>query len=351
MTIFKKIAERAAGAVMLGAVSLAGLAATDRAEAADTVNFAMPSVGMLYLPVYVADVMGYFEDEDIDARLQVFRAGGGTAMAAVLGGDMDIYIGSTSAALRAIAQNTDAVIAGALMTEYASNVVMRGELAREHGLDENSSVEDRLAALKDTNIGVTGAGSGTHQLAIYMLTEAGLDPERDATVVFVGGSNEILAAFSRDRIDVFTLSNPTSDAAIRDYDGFLLFNTAAGELPGVADFLYISANTRRGWIDDNPDRAKRTMRAIQRAQVAMHDEETSHEARDQVHEAYFSQFEKGLFDEAWEAVLPAYPQSPEIERAQLERVVDFLNTFSERPFDGLDLDAAYTNELIDTEIN
>ena len=343
MKLFKSLTGCAVGALLLGATALVG---ADRAEAADTVRFAMPSVGMLYLPIYVADVMGCFDEHEIDAELQVFKAGGGTAMAAVLGGDMDVYIGSTSAALRAISQNTGAIIAGALMTEYASNVVMRGELARERGLDENSSVEERLAALKGTNIGVTGAGSGTHQLALYMLTEAGLDPESDATVVFVGGSNEILAAFSRDRIDVFTLSNPTSDAAIRDHDGFLLFNTAAGELPGVADFLYISVNTTRQWIDADPDRAKRTMAAIQCAQSAMHDPEKSTQARDRVHEAYFSNFDKDLFDDAWEAVLPAYPQSPEISREQLERVVGFLNTFSERPFDGLDLDAAYTNELI-----
>ncbi|MGY6569952.1 MAG: ABC transporter substrate-binding protein, partial [Salinarimonas sp.] len=328
---------------MLGA---AGLAGAERAEAADRVNFAMPSVGMLYLPVYVADVMGYFEDEGIQAELQVFRAGGGTAMAAVLGGDMDVYIGSTSAALRAATQTDDAIIAGALMTEYASNVVIRGEIARERGLTEDSSVEERLAALKGLNIGVTGAGSGTHQLAMFMLTEAGLNPERDATIVFVGGSTEILAAFSRDRIDAFTLSNPTSDTAIRDYDGFLLFNTAAGELPGVDDFLYISVNTRRSWIDQDPDRAKRTMAAIQRAQEAMHDPETSHEARDRVFEAYFSRFEKDLFDAAWENVLPAYPRTPEISSAQMEKVVNFLNTFSERPYEGLDLERVYTNELI-----
>ena len=249
MNMFKSVAACAAGALMLGT---AGLASPDRAEAADGVNFAMPSVGMLYLPVYVADVMGYFGEQDIDAELQVFRAGGGTAMAAVLGGDMDVYIGSTSAALRAATQTEDAVIAGALMTEYASNVVMRGEIARERGLDEDSTVEERLAALEGLNIGVTGAGSGTHQLALFMLTQAELDPERDATVVFVGGSTEILAAFSRDRIDAFTLSNPTSDTAIRDYDGFLLFNTAAGELPGVDDFLYISVNTRRSWIEEDP---------------------------------------------------------------------------------------------------
>ncbi|MGY6567893.1 MAG: hypothetical protein ACXIVE_02755, partial [Salinarimonas sp.] len=60
MNMFKSVAACAAGALMLGA---AGLAGAERAEAADRVNFAMPSVGMLYLPVYVADVMGYFEDE------------------------------------------------------------------------------------------------------------------------------------------------------------------------------------------------------------------------------------------------------------------------------------------------
>jgi NitT/TauT family transport system substrate-binding protein len=347
MKIFEQFGR---GAVRIAAAGAMALVAGG-AMAADRINFAMPSVGMLYLPVYVADTMGYFEDEGIDANLQVFKAGGGTSMAAVLGGDMDVYIGSASAALRAASQDTNAVIAGALMTQYASNVVMRGAYAAEKGITEDSTIEERLAALEGARIGVTGAGSGTHQLALYMLTEAGLDPERDATVVFVGGSREILAAFSRDRIDVFTLSNPTSDTAIADFNGFLLFNTAAGALPELDGHLYISVNTRRAWLDENPDLAKRMMRAIQRAQQTMHDPEMTEEARDNVHAAYFENFDKGLFDKAWTSVVPAYPTSPAITREQMERVVTFLETFSERSFEGLDLDAAFTNELIEPVSN
>jgi len=348
MTLLEKIKQGAAAAAMAGALALG---AAQPVQAEDRVNFAMPSVGMLYLPVYVADVMGYFEEADIDANLQVFKAGGGTAMAAVLGGDMDVYIGSTSAALRAASKNTNTVIIGAIMTQYASNVVMRGEFAREKGLTADSTIEERLAALEGARIGVTGAGSGTHQLALYMLTEAGLDPERDATVVFVGGGNEILAAFSRGRIDAFTLSNPTSDTAIANYDGYLLFNTAAGQLPALDGHLYISVNSRQGWIDENPDLAKRMMGAIQRAQTAMHDPALTEEIRDRVYDSTFPRVEKALFDQAWTSVLPAYPKSPAITRAQMERVVTFLNRFSENKLDGLDIDAAFTNDMLESPSN
>lgn len=348
MTLLTTLKKGAAAIAIAGTLTMGAVAP---ALAADRVNFAMPSIGMLYLPVYVAEQMGYFTDADIDANLQVFKAGGGTSMAAVLGGDMDVYIGSTSAALRAASQDTNTVIIGALMTQYASNVVMRGEFAKEKGLTEDSSIEDRLAALKGALIGVTGAGSGTHQLALYMLTEAGLDPERDATVVFVGGGSEILAAFSRDRIDAFTLSNPTSDTAIAQYNGFLLFNTAAGQLPALDGHLYISVNTRQGWIDDNPEVAKRMMSAITRAQVAMQDPAMTEEIRDKVYEAYFPKVEKTLFDQAWTSVLPAYPTSPHITRAQMERVVTFLDTFSENKLDGLDIDKAFTNDMLERATN
>lgn len=346
MSIFNSFKKGAAAMAVVGSLAIAA-----PAQANDTVNFAMPSIGMLYLPVYVADEMGYFTDAGIDANLQVFKAGGGTAMAAVLGGDMDVYIGSTSAALRAASQDTNTVIIGALMTQYASNVVMRGAFAAEKGLTADSTLEERLAALEGARIGVTGAGSGTHQLAMYMLTEAGLDPERDATVVFVGGGTEILAAFSRDRIDAFTLSNPTSDTAIAQYDGFLLFNMAAGQLPALDGHLYISVNTRQGWIDENPELAKRMMGAIQRAQIAMQDPALTEEIRDKVHAGNFPKVDKALFDQAWTAVLPAYPMSPEITRAQMERVVNFLDTFSERKLDGLDIDAAFTNDMLEPATN
>jgi len=344
MSVRNRIAGAAAGAVLL----LAGMAATPAtAEDKHDVTFAMPSVGMLYLPVYAADVMGYFDENGIEADLQVFKAGGGAALASVISGDTHVYPGTPAAAMRAVQQGTDVKIFTALMTQYASNVVMQGDIAKERGLSESSSVEDRLKALKGLRIGVTGAGSGTHQLALYMLEQGGYNPETDATVVFVGGSRDLLAAFELGRIDAFILSNPTSDTAIAKHDAFLLFDMADGHIPDLDGYLYITLNARESWLEEDPERSAGLVKAIHAATQAMHDPARTEEVRDKIYAAYFDQFDKALFDAAWSRVVKAYPNSPEVSREQLVRVIEYLNQFSERKFEPSLADTAFTSKHVD----
>jgi NitT/TauT family transport system substrate-binding protein len=343
MTMRRRTFGALAGAALLGATGAMPAVAQERHE----IIFAMPSVGMLYLPVYVADVMGYYDENGIDADIRVFKSGGGAAMASVISGDTHVYPGTPGSAMAAVAQGSDVQIFAAIMTEYASNVVIRGEVAREKGLTENSTVEERMAALEGLNIGVTGAGSGTHQLALYMLEEAGLDPERDATVVFVGGSREILASFSLGRIDAFVLSNPTSDTAIAEHDGFLLFDMAAGAIPSLEGYLYIVLNASDAWLSENPERTNALIRAINAAQVVMQDESRKAEVRDAVYNGYFDQFDKALFDAAWDRVVQAYPADPTMRREQMVDVIEFLNKFSQRQFDLGLADTAMTNKYVE----
>ena len=335
------------GAAFAGALALTTAVVAPKAQAEETVVFAMPSVGMLYLPVYVADVMGYFDEAGIEADVRVFKSGGGAAMASVISGDTHVYPGTPAAAMRASQQGTDVKIFAALMTQYASNVVIQGDIAAERGITEDSPLEDKFKALEGLNIGVTGAGSGTHQLALYLLQEGGLDPESDATVVFVGGSRELLAAFELGRIDAFILSNPTSDTAIAQHGAVLLFDMSAGEIPALDGYLYITLNGRESWLEEDPERSAALVGAIQRAQRAMHDPATTEAARDAVFEAYFDQFDRELFNAAWTRVVPAYPTTPTVSEEKLAQVIDFLNTFSERAFEPALAAQAMTNRYVE----
>ncbi len=343
MSIRNRIAGAAVGAALLLAGAVLPATAHDKHE----VTFAMPSIGMLYLPVYAADVMGYFGEHGIEAKLQIFKAGGGAALASVIGGDTHVYPGTPAAAMRAVQQGTDVRVFTALLTQYASNVVIQNDVAKKRGLSQGSSVEERLKALKGLRIGVTGAGSGTHQLALYMLEQAGYNPESDATVVFVGGSRELLAAFELGRIDAFILSNPTSDTAIAKHDAFLLFDMAAGQIPDLDGYLYITLNARESWLEEDPERATGLVEAIHAATQAMRDPARTHQVRDKIYAAYFDQFDKTLFDAAWTRIVKAYPDSPEVSRDQFLRVIGYLNKFSDRKFEASLADKVFTNKFVE----
>lgn len=327
-------------AVGLGTV---GLGTTAPATAQEKVRFSFTSTSMLYAPVYVADAMGYFKQQGLEAENIHFKAGGSAALAAVLGGNVDIYVGAASSAMRAVDKGTDAVIIGALMTQFAINAVVRGDIARERGLTPASTEAERLKALKGLRIGVSGAGSGTHQIMQYMLARGGLDPERDATIAFLGGGADVLAAFLAKRIDAAAFSNPASDLAVQKHGGFLLIDGAAGQLEELNGFSYVTLITSRRWLAKNGDKAARTVKAFQQALDAMHDPALGVQARDAIHPKYFAQTEKPIFDAAWKALNPAFPRSIAVERPHLEKVVRFLNDFSEDKY-GDEVGKLYTNE-------
>ena len=304
---------------------------SQHAQAQEKVTFASSSTSMLNLPVYVADVLGYFAEQKIEPEIVVFKNGGATALAAVLGGNADVYIGAPSSALGAANKGADAMIFGAIMTEVALDLIVQKDVAAKAGLTARSSVAARFRALKGLKIGVTGAGSATHQIAQYALKISGLDPERDATIVFVNSNEDMQAAYMSKRVDALVTANPTSVAMVKD-GSYLLADGAAGDYPtlgGMASLVLVGTNK---WLSARPDRATRLLSAIKSAEVAIHDPEVSKKARDLVQAKYFAQLDKEIFAGAWEAVIPAIPIGPRLADDTIQRNVEFLKEFSNQRY-------------------
>ena len=249
---------------LLACVATLGASPLQPAHAADRVNVVMSSFGFLYLPVLTAEQLGYFDEEGIDAAITATQ-GGSKALAAVTGGDADIYVGATSSALRARDNGAPVIVFGADMTQYASNIAVRGDWAKKHGITETSSYQDKLKTLKGITVGVTSAGSGTDQLVRFLAKEAGLRADRDMTITALGSGQAMIAAFSQNRIQAFTHSAPAAEEAVKNHDGVMLFNFSQGEVKSLDGFLYISLIAREDWLNGHKDLAVRFLRAVQRS--------------------------------------------------------------------------------------
>jgi NitT/TauT family transport system substrate-binding protein len=299
---------------------------------------------MLNLPIYTADVMGYFSEQKIAPEIVVLKTGGATALAAVLSGNANVYIGSPSTALGAANKGADAVVFGAIMTEVALNIVLHKALAEKAGLTATSPILDRFRALKGLKIGVTGAGSATHQVAQYALKAAGLNPERDATIVFVNSNEDMSAAYMSNRVDAVVTANPASDQLAKD-GSYLLVDGAAGAYPALKGMAHIVLVGKKRWISAEPERTTRLLAAIKSAELAIHDDKMAAKARGLVHAKYFPQLDKAVFESAWESVRPAVARSPEIAPDAMQRNVDFLREFSDQKYT-IAPDSVYTNAYL-----
>ncbi|HTE82555.1 MAG TPA: ABC transporter substrate-binding protein [Reyranella sp.] len=333
-------------ALCLAATAVLMLSSASAALAQDKVRFTLTGTSMLYSPVYVAEVMGYFGDEKITPEIFHFKAGGAAALAAVLGGNMEVYVGAASSALRGSTKGADALLIAAMVTRYSIDIIERKSIATARGIGDASSEIDRFKSLKGLKIGVSGAGSGTRQIAQYALARAGLNSERDATMVFLGDSGSTLAAFAANRIDAATTSSPATEIAIRDHGAMLLVNGPGNGYSELDGFLYVGLIATKRWTDANPDLATRTVRSFLKAHQAMHDPKLGPQARDLVHAKYFESVDKAVFDAAWQRMLPGFATDLTMKREQIERVEKFLNEFSSEKMNA-DLDKVFTNRFVE----
>lgn len=296
------------------------------ANAQDTVRIAHSTESFAFLPLFTAIQMGEFEEAGINA--EIVRTGSGSrTVAAVVGGSADIAIGSTTSVLYARGEGLPLTMISALVTQYSSSIVYSAEWAASHNVTAESSYEEMLAAMEGARIATSGPGGGDHIIR-YFANEAGLDPDQDLTIVYLGRDIGVYqAALEEGRIDGISISAPTPQIAVQEQGAVFAFNTGAGEVEALNGFLYIVATANSDWLEDNTDAARRVAQAFDAALEAIRNPETTEEVRDTVYAAYYEDVDKDLFDSVWAQFAAGAPESTQITSEALMRVVEFTNGF------------------------
>ena len=284
------------------------------------VRVGLPSEGFFYVPLYLAMDAGLIAAEAIDVDLVQFR-GGGAAIAGLASQSVDYCMCAIQNAINAAARGSDVVLIGTITGEYGSNVVIRRDVAERLGVTAATPVAERLAMLKGLVIGATGAGSSTDFLIRYLAKSADLSPERDFSVLFLGGAGAVLSAFAQHRIDGFVFSSPTSDIGLLRYDGVLLLDMSRGEFEDLRGYPGLALGARRSWLDEHSDVSVRFLRALARASRMIHDEPSR--AQDLLRQRFRS-LPDDVYDAAWKANLATYPTTPLVVETNVQRALAFL---------------------------
>lgn len=310
------------------------------AQSLTKVKIVQSTYGFLFVPAMVAQEMGIFAANGLEAEFTV-NLGGTEALAAALSGNVDIAVEASSSAMRSRERGTNAKIFGCSCTRYASNVVLSKALAEKKGITEASTVEQKIEALRGARIAVIGLGSGTHQLLLFLLERGGLKPDQDLEILGIQQISGVLASFQQGRIDGFVASSPNSDIAVKDYKGMMLFNMSEGAIPELNDYPYISYITRDTWLKNNPETAAKFTKSIDEALVAIHDPQQADKIRDAIHAKYHDKTDKALFDGVWSSMSQAWPQNSKVTREMGQKALGFLNKVSTEPYPESLLDTAF----------
>ncbi|MBB6307991.1 ABC transporter substrate-binding protein [Xanthobacter tagetidis] len=244
------------------AIAALGLAIAAPAAAQDTkLNIGVSVKSIFGLPLVVARDKGFFKEEGLDVTLEYF-SGGPPATAALMGGSLQFLNGALENNVKTAKANQPIVTIMNIQSNYAGAIILRKEIADKLG--RAPKVED----LKGLKIGTLSRGGFTDVSTRYILKTAGIDPEKDATLVPIRGADRQLAAGKAGEIDAAMVTEPWGPIAVEGLGEWVyVLNTTVGQGPVLfQDMGYVVLQTTRDYLAKNRPVAEKVVRAIVKAQ-------------------------------------------------------------------------------------
>ena len=210
-----------------------------------------------YLPLTIAEQLGYFKEAGLDVTIVDF-AGGSRALQAVVGGSADVVSGAFEHTLNM--QFKGQPMRAFVLQGAAPQIVL--------GVNPKTMPNYKTVAdLKGKKIGVTAPGSSTNVLANFVLAKAGLKAT-DVSFVGVGAGSGAVAAMRAGQIDAMSNLDPVITLLQRSGDLQIITDTRimsqaekifGGPMP--AGCLYCP----QSFLDKNPNTAQALTNAMVRA--------------------------------------------------------------------------------------
>lgn len=326
----------AAAALGIAAL-LSGPAAAQQLEKKD-VKLAVGGKPLLYyLPLTLAERLGYFKDAGLNVEISDF-GGGAKSLQALIGGSADVVTGAFDHAIQMQAKNQPIVAVvelGRFPGIVLASVTKAGDI---------KTVKD----LKGKKIGVTAPGSSTNFMVNYLLVQNGLKPE-DVSFIGVGGGPSAVAAVKRGDIDAISNLDPVMSQLENDGDIKVIADTRTlegtravygGQYPAAV--LYMKPD----FAQQNPNTTQALVNAFVRT-LKWLDKASPEDVMKVLPEEYFLG-NKDLYKSAFLRSKPTYSPDGHFTREGAEVAYKVLKAFDPAVASAtIDLNKAYTDAFVE----
>ncbi|HKB25381.1 MAG TPA: ABC transporter substrate-binding protein, partial [Methylomirabilota bacterium] len=177
--------------------------------------------------------------------------------------------------------------------------------------------------LKGLKLGMTGRGASTDFTLRFLLKEAGLDPDKDVTIIATGGVPTTLAALQKGDIQGFLGFEPIQSQAIYGFQvAKPVLDIRKGEGPRILrDYAYNSMVAREDYLAAHPDVARRMVEAVVDTQRFLQDPKNFEETV-KIAEKYFEGIDPRLLRPILQDSIKAY--QPVITRQAVANIGEML---------------------------
>jgi sulfonate transport system substrate-binding protein len=294
---------------------------------------------MVYLPTTLAQELGFYREEGIDAELQDF-AGGAKALQALVGGSADVVSGFYDHTIQMAAEGRE-LVAFVTMLRFPGLVLVTSPQSAA-----------RLATVGDLTghiAGVTTAGSSSQMLLTYILQRNGVAADA-VSITAIGSAATAIAALEHGKVDVGMVADPAFTlihrrnpdvrvlADLRTADGV---KAALGAHAYPASVFYAPGD----WIRGHHETTERLARAITRT-LSWMQTHTPEEIAAKTPKTFRGD-DDALYVEALRASMPMFSpdgvmaaEGAEVVRTLLASSMEKVRTAT------IDVSKTYTNEFI-----
>ena len=299
---------------------------------------------VLYMaPAFIALEKSFFAQEGVDFTFTELDSGA-LGAAAVISGNAQISDLDPLGVARLQQEGKPIVLFYNLVGRVTLDLIVRTPVAQRLGLTAETPLPARYAALKGLTIGITRPGAPTDVFARYLLVRAGLNPDRDATLVQVGGVPALAAAFKSERIDAFLLSPPLPQTLEREGVGRIVIRNTAGEVPELRDTTYAAMFTTADYARRNGAALQAYSRALRRATEWI--QANKAEALRILGEKYFRDTPAESLAISLDATLPAISVDGRFSQTGVQRYLDIFKTVGESVSASAAEGVLWTNEFV-----
>lgn len=222
-----------------------------------SVRVAQSVPSLSFVPLLVAQELNFFGHQGVDLDFRELE-GGATAMQALIGGSVNMVDSASLEVLGAVAGGADLV-----MIQGTINMTMQvcayEDWIEERGISDESSLDDRLAALRGATVGITGPGAISDRAMRWLLTRyGGINPDTDAVFTQIGGPQALAVALDEGAIQSFMFAPPWCHVSGENATVLV----SASDVPEFANYHHQVLYVTREWLDANPEAARRTATAL-----------------------------------------------------------------------------------------
>ena len=241
---------------------------------------------VFYAPLYLADALGYFQDENI--KIEYTNGGGAdNVMSAVLSGGADIGFCGPEAALYVLIGGSNDVptVFGQLTKRDGSFLVSR-----------NPEPNFQWTDLRGKEI-LAGRKGGVPAMTFeYILSEKGMQDGVDLTLNYDVAFNLMTSAFESGIADYCTMFDPVAYEYEQAGKGYVVASVgeASGEVP------YTCFMAKNSWLSANEKTAEGFLRAVTKAVKYVNETESS------VIAPYLTSFFEGTSEQSLAASVDRY---------------------------------------------